>query len=178
MKARYFVGLAVILFAAGILGLRQNNLEAAEIVSELKLRDARGEDVRSEIETELREFVFTHMNASSAIYLEGEHRRAEIAAQRASDEAVDGSVYDAAMEACDQAGRAPTENAECVQDYVASRTDVVDEVELPTVGEFTYVYYSPTWTPDLPGWSLLGASLSTLAAVIVYIRYWLRRLFT
>ncbi|MEX0748889.1 MAG: hypothetical protein WD467_02675 [Candidatus Saccharimonadales bacterium] len=176
MKARYFVALTVILLGVAILGLRHNNITANNMKLRLIERDRSGEDVRPEVEGTLRDFVFTHMNASINIVLVGEHARASAQAQASTDDTVDGSLYDEAVRVCEEDRGHVTENAQCVLEYVDSRSSEVAEVELPDIKNFSYTYHSPLWIWDTPGLALFGAVLSTVIALWLYARYHTRRL--
>lgn len=176
MKARYFVALSVLLFGVAILGLRHNNIEAYNMRDKIIEKDNSGENVEKDLQ-ELQEYVFSRMNASGPggmrIFLEGTYNRKTAKAEIEAEQATDGSVYDAAAEACDREGVTTVENAECVQNYVEQRSNTSDEqVDTPDKRQFTYVLHSPIWTTDLPGIALLLAVLSVIASVFMYLRYW------
>lgn len=175
MKARYFVGLSVILLGVVVLGLRYNNITAYNMRARLLERDAAGEQVRDEVETALKEFVYTHMNTSMNIVLEGAYQRARAEARIAADAAVDSSIYDEAAAACDRRGHLTTDNAQCVSEYVEQRLGPAPDTNLPQRNQFSYTFYAPIWTTDLPGLALLGAIISGLIALVLYMRHWLHR---
>lgn len=177
MKARYFLGLAVIMLGMVVIGLRHNDVTAYNMLMKIVQLDASGEDVTDEVD-ELRDFVFTHMVTAGPVEftLEGKYSRDVARAQAQADSSIDGSIYQQAAAACDREGQLTTENAGCVQRYVESRLPGSLN-EHPEVDEkaYSYTFESPVWTPDLPGLSLLGAILSLLAALFIYVKHrWLR----
>ncbi len=177
-KPGFFLALAIVLFGVVILGMRYNNIAVNDMKMELLRQDRAGEDVREEVETELKDFAFSRMNADVQIVLEGAHSRAVSEAELARDATVDGSVYEEAEEACDIEGQTAQENAECFQQFVASQLDDGAETDahIPQLSEFSYIYYSPIWTFDVPGIALAGAILSTLMAFALYTRDGIRSL--
>lgn len=174
MKPWHFIGITVVLLGVAILGLRYNNITAYNMRDRLMSEDARGEDVREEVETELRDFVFSHMNASLNIVLNGQYTRDTESAQIDADQSIDSSIYDEAAQSCDREGQLTTENAQCVQDYVQERIDGDFEVDLPSREAYSYTFHSPAWTYDVPGLALLGAALSALMSLGLYLRKQLR----
>ncbi|MEX0934543.1 MAG: hypothetical protein WDZ42_01960, partial [Candidatus Saccharimonadales bacterium] len=159
-------------------GLRNNNIEVNNIRAQIEALDAQGEDVREMVETDLKDFAFSHMNASVEIFLAGAHNRKVAQAQEDIDQSGQAQIYQDAMRQCDREGRPLHENTQCVRDYMIARMD--DNVDLTSLdistSEFTYRYYSPIWAPDMAGLSLLGAAISGLIALILYIRYFFKNL--
>lgn len=172
LKPGYLLLLAIVLFAVTILGMRYNNVEVNNMKAQILEQDRAGEDVQGRVEGELKDFVFTHMNADVHIVLEGAYARATAQRQAEIDASVDGSVYEDAEEACDRENLSAQENAECFQDYVASQLDAGDDaqVRMPELSEFSYIYYSPIWALDVPGISLLSAIILSFAGFLLYLR--------
>ena len=150
-----------------VFALRQNNLQ------ELKLRDAviaadkDNKDVEGAL-TELRTFMYSHMNTSLSsgpnaikppIQLKYSYERlVEAEQQRLTVE--NSKVYIEAQAECEKrfpkglsgSGRIP-----CITDYVASRG--VEQKNIPD-SLYKFDFVSPTWSPDLAGWSMLAAIVS------------------
>jgi hypothetical protein len=64
----------------------------------------------------------------------------------------------------------------CIEQYVAARTP--DAVQLPAIpdGLYKFSFVTPTWSPDLAGWSLVVAALSGLLFIVTGVaRLWFRR---
>ncbi len=178
MKTWHFIGISIIFLGLSVVGLRNNNIAAYSLKAQLVERDAQGEDVRELVETELKDFAFSHMNASVEIFLQGAYSRELASAQEEINQSGQAQVYQDAMRQCDREGRQLHENTQCVRDYMIARMD--DNVDLSSLdisrSEFTYRYYSPIWAPDLAGLSLLAAAISGLIALILYIRYFFKNL--
>ncbi|MEX0668511.1 MAG: hypothetical protein WD061_02125 [Candidatus Saccharimonadales bacterium] len=178
MKTWHFIGISIILLGLAIVGLRNNNIEVNNIRAQIEALDTQGEDVRDMVETDLKDFVFSHMNASVEIFLAGAYNRKVTQAQEDINQSGQAQVYQDAMDQCDREGRPLHENTQCVRDYMIARMD--DNMDLSALdisrADFTYRYYSPKWTPDMAGLSLLGAAISGLIAFILYIRYFFKNL--
>lgn len=174
MKARYFVGISVLLLGLSVLGLRANNVTAGNMLMRLLERDAAGENTDTAVE-EIRQFVFTHMNTSMQFTLDGAYARAVVDMQARIDNSANNKIYIQAAAACDREGQLTTANAECVQNYVEQRLGQAGKPELPEPKQFSYTFNAPFWANDLPGLALLGALLSGFIAAILYGRGWLRR---
>ena len=175
MKARYFVILMIVLTVVGLFGMRQNNINAYEKLDDVLALDARGEEVHEELK-ELESYVFSRMNASMQFTLPGAFERAQQEAVIEADESVGSGLSQAAQDECEVEGRDPQVVAECYRDYVTSRLDDDDDsIDEPEREDFTYTLHSPPWTADLPGFAFLGAALSGLAAIVLYIRHWLHQ---
>ena len=172
LKPGYILLLAITLFGVTILGMRYNNVEVNNMKAQILEQDRSGEDARGTVEGELKDFVFSRMNADVHIVLEGAYSRATAQRQAEIDASVDGSIYDEAEQECDRENLSAQENAECFQGYVASQLDDVDrsDIQMPQLGEFSYIYYSPIWTFDLPGASLLGAIIFSVLGFLLYLR--------
>lgn len=178
MKPWYFFAFGIVLFGVAILGLRHNDMTSFDMKTRILKKDAAGEDVQQDIE-ELKQFTFTHMNASRSLMLKGAYERARTQAQAEADSSIDGSVYENAQAACDREGQQTTENAQCVQEYVQQRLDESgNQVNMPDEREFTYTFHSPVWTTDIPGIAIAGAIISALVGVFLYIKHTLQHLIT
>lgn len=177
MKARYFIVLAFVLLVAGLFGMRQNNINAYEMWSDIHSGDPEELSASSEDYEELERFVHSRMNASGPAGMEVFRQDLYSDAlqdyeEDVAEQSVGGGVYEEAVAECDREGQSPTENAECVQQFVESRLDDEAEIQIaqPDSQDFTAKIYSPRWTPDLAGISLLGAGLSVLVAAFAYIK--------
>lgn len=177
MNPWYFLVLSVILFGVALLGMRHNDLTSFDMKKRIVEKDNAGKDVQQDIEA-LREYSFTHMNASRSFVLRGSYERAKTKARAENDNSIDGSVYEAAQAECDREGQRTTENAECVQQYVQQRlSDTDNSVNLPHKRRFSYTFHSPVWTTDIPGISIAASILSLLTGGVIYIKRRLQVLF-
>jgi hypothetical protein len=63
----------------------------------------------------------------------------------------------------------------CIEQYVSSRTP--DAVQLPAIPDalYKFSFVSPTWSPDLAGWSLMVAVVSGLLFIVtLLVKLWFR----
>jgi len=158
----FVVSLTVCVFA-----LRQNNLQVLKLRDAVITADKDNKDVEGAL-TELRTFMYSHMNTSLSsgpnaikppIQLKYSYERlVEAEQQRLTVE--NSKVYIEAQAECEKrfpkglsgSGRIP-----CITDYVASRG--VEQKNIPD-SLYKFDFVSPTWSPDLAGWSMLAAIVS------------------
>ena len=150
-----------------IFALRQNNLQALKLRDAVIAADKDNKDVEGAL-TELRTFMYSHMNTSLSsgpnaikppIQLKYSYERlVEAEQQRLTAE--NSKVYIEAQAECERrfpkglsgSGRIP-----CITDYVASRG--IEQKNIPD-SLYKFDFVSPTWSPDLAGWSMLAAIVS------------------
>jgi len=150
-----------------VFALRQNNLQVLKLRDAVIAADKDNKDVEGAL-TELRTFMYSHMNTSLSsgpnaikppIQLKYSYERlVEAEQQRLTVE--NSKVYIEAQAECERrfpkglsgSGRIP-----CITDYVASRG--VEQKNIPD-SLYKFDFVSPTWSPDLAGWSMLAAIVS------------------
>ena len=150
-----------------VFALRQNNLQVLKLRDAVIAADKDNKDVEGAL-TELRTFMYSHMNTSLSsgpnaikppIQLKYSYERlVEAEQQRLTVE--NSKVYIEAQAECEKrfpkglsgSGRIP-----CITDYVASRG--VEQKNIPD-SLYKFDFVSPTWSPDLAGWSMLAAIVS------------------
>jgi len=178
-----FLGLGVGFAMLGVLGLRQNNLTA------IKLRDAviEADKNNGDVETplrELRSFVYSHMNADLSsgtgvqqpIQLKYRYDRL-VEAEKARVNSASGNIYTQAQTECEkqfpagQVGASGSGRISCIQNYVSSHG--VTENTIPDA-LYKFDFVSPTWSPDLAGFSLL---LSAICFLLFVVRFTLEKWF-
>ncbi|HEY8999598.1 MAG TPA: hypothetical protein VIM53_04775 [Candidatus Saccharimonadales bacterium] len=166
-----------------IVALRHNNLEMVKLRTAVYSADQNNGDVNAALK-KLQTFVVGHMNTSlnggngsvyPPIQLKYTYQRLQ---QAASDDAnaAKTKIYTDAQTYCQQLD--PTDfsgknRVPCIENYVT--THPVAAATVPTaMYEFDFV--SPSWSPDLAGWSLL-VSIALLAATAVRFALgsWLKR---
>lgn len=169
MKARYFFILAIVFSIISIVALRFNNLKAAAMAKEIANKDNLNVDVAADIER-LHDFVFKHMNSSLRFELTASYERAVANAKNAATAGVSGDVYAQAQANCDRQGVSSVAQAQCVQEYLNARIQPgpVQPAVIPSKSQYTYAFASPSWTPDIAGFSLLAALASALATLAAY----------
>jgi hypothetical protein len=164
IKSRYFFIVAGVFLVFGVYGLRANNLKMAELRAAVYAADRDNKDVQTAL-TNLQRFVTSHMNtdlsggSENAVYppiqLKYTYERLQEAESKKSNE----SVYMEAQAHCERqnpndfSGR---NRVPCIQEYVTSHG--VQQRLIPDA-LYKYDFVSPTWSPDMAGFGLLGAGL-------------------
>jgi len=175
----------VLLVVASAYLLRQNNLGMIELRNLVKQADEDDGDVQKAL-TDLRRYVTSHMNTSlgEGIFLEHSYQRAyDAAVQAAAAQTVspDSQAYKAAEKTCkDERRRTGSfqNYIKCVEDHVKAIAPVNDPLSVkPLPAElYTPNFVSPTWSPDLAGFTVLAALLVALLLVLRLLFYMALRL--
>jgi hypothetical protein len=174
----YFLILVVVSGTICVLALRQNNLQMAGLRDAVYTADKNGEGVQTALQ-KLQVYVSAHMNTDLStgpnspyppIQLEYTYDRAVQAAGNAASTA-NAQVYTDAQHYCEQSipnGFSGRYRITCVQSYIDSHG-----ATLPTIPDSLYKFdfLSPTWSPDLAGWSLL----IFIASLMVFLGAWAMR---
>jgi hypothetical protein len=160
--------IAGLLISSGICiyALRQNNLTMAGLRQAVYAADQADGDIKTALNN-LRQFVYGHMNTDlrvgdstePPIQLVNEFNRA-VEAEQARIAALTGQanqVYVDAQRQCEVSSIPLTVRAQCIQDYVSAHATNVPQLVLPPKDVYTFDFASPTWSPDLAGWSMLTA---------------------
>ncbi len=148
--------------------------------------DMNNTDVQGAL-ADLQAYVVKHMNTSlssgnNPVYppLQLKYTYNRLVEQRASAQtAASSQIYTNAQKYCetqnsiDYYGR---NRVPCVSDYVQSHP-VAKAVAVPAE-LYKFDFISPKWSPDLAGWSVLGAVLSVIAFLkVLIIDYWFKKHF-
>lgn len=181
-KVSYWYILFACLLWTGIAvaSLRNNNLKAIQLRDKVIEVDKQDGDTEAALR-ELREFTYAHMNtnlaSSSSVYppiqLKYRYERLVKAAEDAAK--TTNTVYADAQKYCETnypesfygAGRLP-----CIQQYIDSHP--VKQAAAPNIPDSLYKFdfVSPTWSPDLAGWSIV---LAVLFGFMFVVRFGLER---
>lgn len=161
--------LFIVISVVTVYALRHNNQTMVELRSEVYATDQADGDVNSALNN-LREYVYGHMNTNLSsggnaikppIQLKYTYERL-LEAQQQTAAASNSQIYTQAQTYCQAlvpAGVSGRGRVSCVQDYVTSHG--VKTTPIPT-GLYQFDFISPTWSPDLAGWSLVTAVLTGL----------------
>lgn len=162
--------------------LRANNQQMLELRQAVYTADERGEGVQEAL-NELQSYVTAHMNTSLSsgnnnvyppIQLKASYDRLVVA--RSEKLAADNSkIYNDAQQECERqnpndfSGR---NRVPCIQEYVKGKG-----VVLPPISDalYKFSFVSPTWSPDLAGWSLLTSIVLAILTAVALARRLLRR---
>lgn len=155
-----------------ILALRQNNQTMIELRNDVYQADQTGGDVESAL-GKLRAYVHSHINTDLSsggnaikppIQLKYTYERLVAAEQKRVD-SVNAKVYTDAQNHCQAlhpASFSGRQRVPCVEQYVTAN-GVKAQAVPPALYQFDFV--SPTWSPDLAGFSLLASIFLAIALV-------------
>ena len=183
IKTWYLLVVFLVLSTVCLFALRQNNLGMVKLRDQVYQADQNGGDVEQALR-QLRGYVYAHMNTNlsagaDAVYppiqLKYTYQRLVADAQKKAETA-NSQIYTDAQAYCEKlypdsfsgGPRVP-----CIQSYVTSH-GVKAETIPDSLYKFSFV--SPSWSPDLAGWTLLLAVAAGATTVIRFVLgLWLKR---
>ena len=151
--------------------LRANNLTMVHLRTALYQADKNDTDISQKLDS-LQAYVTSHMNTDlstgpNAVYppvqLQYTYQRLETAEQQ-QVAAINSKVYNEAQVYCQQqnpVGFSGRTRVPCVEQYVKQNGATAKPIAA-ALYEFDFV--SPSWSPDLAGWSLL-------ASIVLFIQF-------
>jgi hypothetical protein len=180
----WYLLIAVIIFGGITLyALRQNNVQAIRLRDRVLQVDQVDGDVEAALK-ELREFVYSHMNADLAvgpsairppIQLKYRYERL-LAAEKERVSKENEKIYTNAQAICEKqfpVGLSGSGRIPCIQDYVAKQG--VTERSIPD-SLYKFDFTSPRWSSDLAGWGLvITFALSIILLVRLILDFWIKR---
>jgi len=183
IKPWYFLVLALLSGVIGVLALRANNEQMIKLRDAVYSADQKDGNVQGTLQA-LQAYVTAHMNTNLSagpdpvyppIQLKYTYDRlvqaqADAVSQTNSQLYTDAQHYCEAQDSTDFSGH---NRVPCIEQYVESH-----DVSLPTIPDALYKFdfISPTWSPDLAGWSVVTASTSGLLFVATFgVETWLKR---
>jgi len=183
IKPWYFLAIALVSGVICVIALRQNNLHMAALRQQVYDADKNNGQVVNALQN-LQAYVTTHMNTNLStgpnapyppIQLQYTYERAVEAAGNAASSA-NAQVYTDAQHYCEQLD--PTDfsghnRVPCVQQYIQNHG-----ITLPVISDslYKFAFLSPSWSPDLAGWTLLITIVSFLLFSGFWLtEYWLHR---
>lgn len=168
----YFLAACLLFAGISVFAHRANNLKMIELRQAVFDADKHNTNVEGALQA-LREHVHSHMNTNlsrgDGIYpplqLTHTYQRLQQAEQQRL-QTQNAALYTQAQEYCEQqnpqgfsgGGRVP-----CIQQYVSERGQTVRQIP-DALYKFNFV--SPSWSPDLAGWTKLLAFVSLLLFAI------------
>lgn len=172
---KVFLGLFILSSIICVLAMRSNNQTMLELRNAVYEADRNGGDVERSLNS-LRKYVYSHMNTSLSsgdnaikppIQLKYTYERLQQAEKQRVD-GINGRIYTDAQAYCERlnpnsfsgGSRVP-----CIEEYV-SRNGAKPNA-IPT-GLYQYDFVSPSWSPDLAGWSLVASIVFFLAFAASY----------
>lgn len=180
----YFLAAFLVFSFISILALRANNLKMIELREAVYTADKDGGDIETALQN-LRRHVNGHMNTDLSsgdtsvyppIQLKYTYERlVRQAGERAATSNQD--IYNAAQQHCERtipSGFSGSGRIRCIEEYVAQHTSVRGPTNIPDA-LYKFDFASPSWSPDLAGFSLLFAALSLGWYLVVLLLNYLTR---
>ncbi len=178
VKPLYFLIVFLAVCGLTIYSLRQNNLTMVSLRTALYQADKNDINVSQKLDV-LQAYVTSHMNtdlstgpnaAYPPIQLQYTYQRLEAAAQQ-QVATVNSKLYTEAETYCQQqnpVGFSGRTRVPCVEQYIQQNGAKVSPIP-SALYEFDFV--SPTWSPDLAGWSLIFS----IVLFVLFIASWLTK---
>lgn len=163
IKVEYILVLLVLSICVNVYALRANNIKMGELRTAVYTADQNNANVVSALQN-LQRFVTSHMNTSLTagagsvyppIQLKFTYQRLQDAANQAASQA-NADLYTEAQKYCEQqnstdfSGR---NRVPCIESYVSNHGGPAPKAVPDSLYKFNFI--SPTWSPDLAGWSLV-----------------------
>jgi hypothetical protein len=183
IKTLYLLVALVVSVTVCVTALRNNNLQMVKLRSVVYSADQNNGNVNGTLKT-LQSYVVNHMNTNLSdgngsvyppIQLKYTYQRLQQAAESSANAAktqiyTEAQTYCQTLDPTDFSGK---NRVPCIENYVT--THPVSTPTIPTaMYEFDFV--SPTWSPDLAGWSLLISALLFVATAVRFsLGFWLKR---
>lgn len=182
MPYSVFLVLFIVAGIVAIYALRHNNQTMVKLRAEVYATDQAGGDVNNAL-NKLREYVYGHMNTNLSsggnaikppIQLKYTYERL-LETEQQKNASSGSQIYTDAQNYCQvqiPAGASGRGRIPCVQDYVTSHG--VKTTSIPT-GLYQFDFISPTWSPDLAGWSIVAAALMLAGFIYSFLLNWLSK---
>jgi preprotein translocase subunit SecF len=185
LKPWYFLVIAAIAGIICVFAMRNNYEHMVQLRNDLYTADKDNGDVAKALNN-LRNYVYGHMNTNlssgnTSVYppIQLKYTYDRLVQAQGQDAASQNSqIYTQAQAYCEQqnstdfSGR---NRVPCIEDYVSKHTTSATANIPDSLYKFNFV--SPTWSPDLAGWSMAIAVLSTFTAGFLFvIQRWFKHL--
>ena len=185
LKPWYFLVIAAVMVPICIASLRDNYKNMVLLREAVYSADKNNGDVGTALNN-LRNYVYKHMNTNLSagntsvyppIQLQYTYDRL-VQAQGNATAAQNTKIYTEAQAYCEQQNSTDFSGhnrVPCIEAYVSSHTPA-KSASIPD-GLYKFNFVSPTWSPDLAGWSMFVAIVSVLAAVFLFVlQRWFKHL--
>ena len=176
VKPYYFFIIFLLSVSVCVLALRSNNQNMGTLREKVFAADQSGQGVETSLNN-LRSYVNSHMNTSLAsgatslyppIQLQYTYQRLVDAQSQQSNS----NVYSDAQNYCqaqNPTGFSGRTRIACVQAYVESHG--IKVATIPT-GLYEFNFQTPTWSPDLAGWTMI-TSVILFCLFSMNLGYWI-----
>lgn len=178
IKPWYFLIVVIVSGGLSATALRANNEHMIGLRDRVYAADKDNGDVQTALSA-LQAYVISHMNTNLSAGSQAVHPPIQlkytydrlVAAQGAAVTARNAQIYNDAQHYCEQQNSSDfsgRNRVPCIEQYVQSHggklTVVPDAL-------YKFDFISPAWSPDLAGWSMVVAGLSTLLFVGSLVAY-------
>lgn len=179
IKPWYLIALTVIVASICIFALRANNEHMNQLRNDVYIADKKGGNVELALEN-LDKYVTSHMNTDLSsgpngiyppIQLTHSYNRAtqnlQVALQQQNS-----TLYTQAENYCQAKipqGFSGRYRVPCIEQFI---TDHGLKVNNTSTALYQFDFISPTWSPDLAGWSLVATILLAILTVVSFIVNW------
>lgn len=175
IKTWYFLATCLVFATISVLALRNNYATMVDLRNDVYAADKNDADVLGSL-NRLRAYVNTHMNTDLAssngiyppIHLTYTYERLKKAEQDKVNDA-NSKIYTEAQKYCENlfpGSFSGGPRVPCIEQYVK---DHGSNVKTIPDSLYKFNFASPTWSPDLAGWSMVISCLFLVLAVIRFI---------
>lgn len=187
LKPWYLLVVTAITLPICIIALRDNYQHMVKLREAVYAADEQNGDITTALNN-LRNYVYQHMNTNLStgntgvyppIQLKYTYDRL-VQAQGNNTAAQNTKIYTEAQAYCERQNSTDFSGhnrVPCIENYVSTHTPAKGSAIPDSLYKFNFV--SPTWSPDLAGWSLAVSILSALAAAFLFVlQRWFKHLVT
>jgi hypothetical protein len=177
VKPWYFLGIAIVLTIVCLFALRSNSEQMGKLRDAVFAADQASMDVEGPLK-ELQMYVTSHMNtslvSSNGVYppIQLVNTYDRLRQEQAAQQPSNGDLYTEAQNYCqaqNPTGFSGSGRVPCIEQYVKDRGGSVNLGQKIPESLYQFDFVSPRWSPDLAGWSMVGAILAYAATVITFI---------
>lgn len=176
VTARTWLYCLIVAAVISVAALRNNNQTMVELRQAVYTADKNNGDVNAAL-NKLRAYVYAHMNTDLSsggnnikppIQLKYTYQRL-YDAQLNDVQTANQQLYTDAENYCQSINKAyfGTTRVPCVQNYVINHGLKQADISIPA-GLYQFDFVSPTWSPDLAGFSLLASVIFSVAFLAKY----------
>lgn len=167
--------------ALAVYELRANNLHMAYLRDQVYAADQQNGDVNGALQ-QLRSYVGSHMNTQlssgqNAVYppIQLKYTYDRLIAAKAQNSAdYNSQIYTQAQDFCQAKipnGFSGRYRIDCIQEYVKSHRGSLNYIPADL---YKFDFYTPFWSPDLAGWSIVLSMLCLVLFAVFWLYRWLR----
>jgi hypothetical protein len=179
VKPWYFLALAVVSAVVCAFALRANNQHMLKLRSAVYTADRNNANVQQALNN-LQTYVMAHMNTNLSsgtsvyppIQLKYTYDRLVQQAKQAAASQANTQLYTQAQAYCEQQDSVDFSGhnrVPCIEQYVLSHGGTVAPSTTPIPSAlYEFSFASPTWSPDLAGWSLVAAVVASLLFIVSF----------